>query len=155
MTTDIFRFYLQNRLIQTSQTGGQWYSDTSPFSSPWFVPSIHVRPSLYVTFYDCYYLWHACCLTSSKPYWTMTAPNLGSGKSGPEDHLSVAGSKISTDTIGFLSDSALDPKPPATITFDRKLPLPELTSSEFRSCAQAWPAVNVIKLFTDVSYEYS
>jgi hypothetical protein len=35
MTTDIFCFYLQNRLIQTSQTGGQWYSDTSPFSIPW------------------------------------------------------------------------------------------------------------------------
>jgi hypothetical protein len=27
---------LQNRLIQTSQTGGQWYSDTSPFSIPCF-----------------------------------------------------------------------------------------------------------------------
>ncbi len=25
-----FLFYFQNRLIQTSQTGGQWYSDTSP-----------------------------------------------------------------------------------------------------------------------------
>jgi hypothetical protein len=36
MTTEIFCFYLQNRLIlQTSQTGGQWYSDTSPFSIPW------------------------------------------------------------------------------------------------------------------------
>jgi hypothetical protein len=34
MTTDNFHFYLQNRLIQTSQTGGQWYSDTSPFSIP-------------------------------------------------------------------------------------------------------------------------
>ncbi len=34
MTTDIFCFYLQNRLIQTSQAGGQWYSDTSPFSIP-------------------------------------------------------------------------------------------------------------------------
>ncbi len=34
MTTDIF---LQNRLIQTSQTGGQWYNDTSPFSIPWLV----------------------------------------------------------------------------------------------------------------------
>jgi hypothetical protein len=30
-------FYLQNRLIQTSQTGGQWYSDTSPFSIPWSI----------------------------------------------------------------------------------------------------------------------
>ncbi len=34
MTTNNFCFYLQNRLIQTSQTGGQWYSDTSPFSIP-------------------------------------------------------------------------------------------------------------------------
>jgi hypothetical protein len=34
MTTDNFCFYLQNRQIQTSQTGGQWYSDTSPFSIP-------------------------------------------------------------------------------------------------------------------------
>jgi hypothetical protein len=31
-------FYLLNRLIQTSQTGGQWYSDTSPFSIPWMGP---------------------------------------------------------------------------------------------------------------------
>jgi hypothetical protein len=36
MTTDNFCFYLQNRLTQTSQTGGQWYSDTCPFSIPWF-----------------------------------------------------------------------------------------------------------------------
>jgi len=35
MTTDNFCFYLQNRLIQTSQTGGQQYNDTSPFSIPW------------------------------------------------------------------------------------------------------------------------
>ncbi len=32
MATDNICFYLQNRLIQTSKTGGQWYSDTSPFS---------------------------------------------------------------------------------------------------------------------------
>jgi len=35
MTTGNFCFYSQNRLIQTSETGGQWYSDTSPFSIPW------------------------------------------------------------------------------------------------------------------------
>ncbi len=35
MTTDNFRFYLQNWLVQTGQTGGQVYSDTSPFSVPW------------------------------------------------------------------------------------------------------------------------
>ncbi len=44
MTTDNFCFYLLNRLIQTSQTGGQWYSDTSPFSIPclnlWFTSSV-------------------------------------------------------------------------------------------------------------------
>jgi hypothetical protein len=34
MTTDNVCIYVQNRLIQTSQTGGQWYSDTSPFSIP-------------------------------------------------------------------------------------------------------------------------
>jgi hypothetical protein len=31
----IFCFYLKNRLIQTRRTGGQWYSDTSPFNIPW------------------------------------------------------------------------------------------------------------------------
>jgi hypothetical protein len=35
MTTDNFCFYSQNRLIPTSQTGGQLYSNTSPFSIPW------------------------------------------------------------------------------------------------------------------------
>jgi hypothetical protein len=35
MTADNFCFYLQNRLIQTGQTGGQLYNDTSPFSVPW------------------------------------------------------------------------------------------------------------------------
>jgi hypothetical protein len=34
MTTDIFCFYLQNRLIQISQTVGQWYSDSSPLVFP-------------------------------------------------------------------------------------------------------------------------
>jgi hypothetical protein len=32
MTTENFCFYLQNRLVQTSQTGGQQYRDTSPFT---------------------------------------------------------------------------------------------------------------------------
>jgi hypothetical protein len=41
MTTDNFCFYLQNRLIQTSQKGGQQYSDTSPFSIPLPDPSNH------------------------------------------------------------------------------------------------------------------
>jgi hypothetical protein len=37
MTTDNFGFYLQNRLIQSSQTGGQQYTDTSPFGIPYLV----------------------------------------------------------------------------------------------------------------------
>ncbi len=40
MKTNNFCFYLQNRLIQTGQTGGQWYSDTSPFSIPWLEPNL-------------------------------------------------------------------------------------------------------------------
>ncbi len=35
MTTEFFCFYLKNRLVQTSQTGGQLYSDASPFCIPW------------------------------------------------------------------------------------------------------------------------
>ncbi len=34
MTTDNFCLYLQNRLMQTSQTGGQQYNDTSPLVLP-------------------------------------------------------------------------------------------------------------------------
>jgi len=43
MTTDNFCFYLQNRLIQTSQTGGQQYNDTSPFSIPCLYPCLWTR----------------------------------------------------------------------------------------------------------------
>ncbi len=45
MTTDSFYFYLQNKLIQISQTGGQWYSDNSPFSIPWntFRPFLAIK----------------------------------------------------------------------------------------------------------------
>ncbi len=46
MTTDNICFYLQNRLIQTSQTGGQWYSDTSPFSIPCINPYIFFSVAL-------------------------------------------------------------------------------------------------------------
>jgi hypothetical protein len=34
---------LQNRLIQTSQTGGQLYSDTSPFNIPWLDQPLEVN----------------------------------------------------------------------------------------------------------------
>ncbi len=45
MTTDNFCFNLQNRLTQTSQTGGQRYSDTSPFSIPW-VSGLHTQTDI-------------------------------------------------------------------------------------------------------------
>jgi hypothetical protein len=38
MTTDNIFYYLQNRIIQTSQPGGQWYSDASPFRISWSNP---------------------------------------------------------------------------------------------------------------------
>jgi hypothetical protein len=53
MTTNNFYVYLQNRLIQTGQTGGQWYNDTSPFVFPTFaIPSlwsgVHVSLEMYL-----------------------------------------------------------------------------------------------------------
>ncbi len=45
MTTDNFCFYLQNRLIQTNQTGGPQYSDTYPFSILWYKSRVKVTES--------------------------------------------------------------------------------------------------------------
>jgi hypothetical protein len=47
MTTDNFCFYLKNRLIQTSQSGGQQYGDTSPFSIPCGLYYKHVTIVIY------------------------------------------------------------------------------------------------------------
>ncbi len=46
MATEIFCFYLENRLIQTSQAGGQWYSDTSPFSIPCILSTVSEKYEL-------------------------------------------------------------------------------------------------------------
>jgi hypothetical protein len=65
MTTDNFCFYLQNRLIQTSQTGGQWYNDASPISIPCLmlvrvsVIGISVRWELV--------LWDSVSLSTTRP----------------------------------------------------------------------------------------
>ena len=40
MTTDDIHSYLQNRVIQTVQTGGQLYSDTSPLVFPEYINNI-------------------------------------------------------------------------------------------------------------------
>jgi hypothetical protein len=50
MTTDNFCFYLQNKLIQTSQTGGQQYSDTSPLVYVFF-PGVGIEPGIPSFFY--------------------------------------------------------------------------------------------------------
>jgi hypothetical protein len=59
MTSGNFCFYLQDRLIETSITGGQWYSDTSPFSIPWL---LCLSQSVSLT--GCY-----------KAHWLMTIRN--------------------------------------------------------------------------------
>jgi len=46
MTTENFCFYLQNSLIQSSQTGGQWYNDISPFSIPWLNICVVIKSNL-------------------------------------------------------------------------------------------------------------
>jgi hypothetical protein len=46
MTADNCRFYLQNRLFLTGQTGGQLYSDTSPFSVPWSSPFVSYKENV-------------------------------------------------------------------------------------------------------------
>jgi hypothetical protein len=48
MTTENVCYHLQNRLIQTSQTGGQRYSDTSPFSISWTNILAHLLTSVMV-----------------------------------------------------------------------------------------------------------
>jgi hypothetical protein len=56
MTTDNFCFYLQNGLIQTSQTVGQLYSGTSPFSIPLLIlciVALHKEPRQVVPFTMC------------------------------------------------------------------------------------------------------
>jgi hypothetical protein len=49
MITDNFCCYLQNKLIQTSVTGGLRYSETSPFSIPWLVPWSRHATTLSIT----------------------------------------------------------------------------------------------------------
>jgi hypothetical protein len=64
MTTDNFCFYFQNRLIQTNQTGGQWYSDTSQFS----IPCIYVCVGVCVFAYILLYHTYNCFKCSTIPY---------------------------------------------------------------------------------------
>ncbi len=68
MTTDNFCFYLQKWVIQTSKTGGQLYSDTSPFSIPWIyihkyfrllcLGLCHKNKSIFILNYNSYVLLH-------------------------------------------------------------------------------------------------
>jgi hypothetical protein len=76
MATDNFCFYLQNRLYQTSQKGGQRYSDTSPFSIPCIYPSI--RLSIYLSIYPFTYLYAKHCTVALFlfPLITITAKSI-------------------------------------------------------------------------------
>jgi hypothetical protein len=60
MTTANFYFYLQNRLIQTSQTGGQWYCDISPLSIRW---PVFISQSLCVSLGPCLSVSLSLCLS--------------------------------------------------------------------------------------------
>jgi hypothetical protein len=51
-SADNFCFYLQRRLIQTSQTGGQQYSDTYPFSIPWLLTSVQQAAAFLIRRYN-------------------------------------------------------------------------------------------------------
>ncbi len=70
VTTDNFCFYLQNRLLQCSQTGGQQYSDTSPLV---FTVSTYTISKKNQAGYQCqYYMTKSCQedygLDNSNPY---------------------------------------------------------------------------------------
>ncbi len=68
MTTDNFSFYLQNRVIQTGQTGGQLYSDTSPLVFPGLV---HAMLSLSLSFTHTLYVFcdlYESAIITAVPY---------------------------------------------------------------------------------------
>ena len=67
MTRDNFCLYLLNRLIQTSQRGGQQYSDTSPFSIPCWM-SLCWMSSCYVSL---------CWVSRRQPWRNKTVYNVG------------------------------------------------------------------------------
>ncbi len=67
VTAEFFCFYWQNRLIQTSQTGGPWYSDTSPLSIPWtWYQLVSFVIAKYITYHHgimmMWYWWLSVCL---------------------------------------------------------------------------------------------
>jgi hypothetical protein len=46
MRTENFRFLFAKKTNPNLSTGGQWYSDTSPFSIPWLKTDLCKRSSL-------------------------------------------------------------------------------------------------------------
>ncbi len=77
MTTDKFCFYLQNRLIQTSPTGGHWYSDTFPSSLSCFKNNLQIIFTIITKFFiilqELTYLHSNLCLCAGSQagnsYW--------------------------------------------------------------------------------------
>ncbi len=73
-TTDNFCFYLQNRLIQTIQTGGEQYRDTSPFS----IHCFKARPCKTPTYLSqlSFVILPLGRLLQRLKYWALVANNL-------------------------------------------------------------------------------
>ncbi len=70
-----FCFYLQNRLIQTSQTAGEWSSDTSPCSIPWFDNSKIFQAS--PVFASKAGTRLGCIFSRVRPFYEQAVSNLG------------------------------------------------------------------------------
>jgi hypothetical protein len=88
MMTDNFCSYLQNRLIQTSQTGGQQYSDTSPFSIPW-TSVLLPKVSLPQIFSDFFKIDFAYFLLPNISWWVGTLHRCTGALPGNEGGIQV------------------------------------------------------------------
>ncbi len=73
----MFCFYLQNRLIQTSQTGGQSYIHTSPFSIPWKMSFSWLLKLDFptISMFDCC-KWKICCRLLPDLQWWRSVRSL-------------------------------------------------------------------------------
>jgi len=91
MTTNIFCFYLQVRLIQRSQTEGQWYSDASTLSIP------------------CPGFFSAVSMAKKKNVFKMSTPDCDDRRSGDEHRAE----KFQTSVRPRLDfDPPIDEPPP-------------------------------------------
>ncbi len=106
MTTDNFCFYSQKRLIQTSQTGGQLYNDTSPFSIPclqlwmkmWASSHTSFLCFLLIRLYNINYFLNY--FGNVIPYWTSLCKSLITGYNNL--YYSITNSDLIIDITSML-----------------------------------------------------